>query len=89
MISPPNAEKTNTETDAKLHHIIKSRRKKSFAAAAIKVKKEKGKTKKNREKNKLDCIEPNKLSANNEICCFYYKKINMDISLLIKLFCFP
>lgn len=50
MISPPNAEKTNTETDAKLHHIIKSRRKKSFAAAAIKVKKEKGKTKKNREK---------------------------------------
>lgn len=53
MISPPNAEKTNTETDAKLHHIIKSRRKKSFATAAIKVKKEKGKTKKNREKNKL------------------------------------
>lgn len=46
MISPPNAEKTNTETDAKLHHIIKSRRKKSFATAAIKVKKEKGKTKK-------------------------------------------
>ena len=53
MISPPNAEKTNTETDAKLHHIIKSRRKNSYAAAASKDKKEKRKNTKNREKNKL------------------------------------